>query len=211
MTTTDFFTSLDLETLRFRGQLQEDLVRAPDLTMTADQAAFYVGLHPKKLERLRAENRPPFPLRIDADSKSGSQVYYRVGELHDFIRQSQLKPEQPDTSGMTSTKVINGKRVKPNNMAWVCSDAMEAEALEEPFFVAPNGTTLSHCWDEDVSLVAERLRASTPIQWMTWDKALAGVWQDERLRLSWLSHADTVAPGLRPAVEALRKQALTQM
>ena len=44
-----------------------------------------------------------------------------------------------------------------------------------------------------------------------WDKALAAVWLDDRLRLAWLRHADTVAPGLRAAAEEIRHTALSRM
>jgi hypothetical protein len=36
---------------------------------------------------------------------------------------------------------------------------------------------------------------------MAWDKALAAVWLDERLRLVWLGYADAVAPDPGTAVE----------
>jgi hypothetical protein len=208
---TNGIDSQALDELLARAQLHEQLKNAPDLTLTADQAAFYLGVHPKKLERWRGEKLPPYPASMNAEGRSGVQVLYTVGALNDFIRSSQQEPAPVDASGMTSTRVINGKRVKPGTMSWIGSESVDSDSLDEPFFMNTNGTTISHCWDEDVGTVAERLRASTPIQWMTWNKALAGVWQDDRLRLAWLRHADAVAPGLRDAVDALRKQNLSQM
>lgn len=97
-------------------------------------------------------------------------------------------------------------------MAWATTDTVEVETLEEPFFMTTDGLVLSHCWDEDVTAIAERLvSGKNSIRWMPWDQALAAVWQDDRLRLAWLGHADSVAPKLRAAVKNLRDQALTQI
>ena len=136
-------------------------------------------------------------------------MQYRVGELLDFIRKSQTQPEPTGENLFVSHKVVNGKRQKPPSMAWATAETIEMEIFEEPFFMTAGELVLSHCWDEDVTAIAERLiSGKSSIRWMTWDKALAAVWQDDRLRLNWLLHADSVAPTLRVAVQSLRDQTL---
>ena len=88
-----------LDELLARAQLHEQLKNAPDLTLTADQAAFYLGVHPKKLERWRREKLPPYPASMNAEGRSGVQVLYTVGALNDFIRSSQQEPAPVDAPG----------------------------------------------------------------------------------------------------------------
>ena len=203
----------DLEEVLARAQLHAQLSKAPDVVLDQHSAAFFLGVHCKKLERWRNGNLPPHPVAMNATGKQGVQVLYRVGELLAFIQQSQTRPDpEGDNTSTQVHRVVNGKRVKPSAMTWVASDAAEAEALEEPFFMTADGLILAHGWEEATTTIAERLvSGSSRIAWMAWDKALAAVWQDDRLRLGWLLHADDVAPALRPAAEALRHRALTQM
>lgn len=203
---------LDFESVIARAALHEQLKNTPDVLLGHDQTAFFMGLHPKKLARWRHEKRPPHPMAMNAEGQSGVQVLYRVGELLDFIRQSQTQPEPTAVSSLVSHQVVNGKRQKPSSMAWATADTFEVETLEEPFFMTTDGLVSSHCWDEDVTAIAERLASrKNSIRWMVWDEALAAVWQDDRLRLAWLCHADSVAPTLRAAVKNLRDQALTRI
>jgi len=203
----------DLEEVLARAQLHAQLSKTPDLVLDHRTAAFFLGVHCKKLERWRTERCPPHPVAMNAKDKSGVAVMYRVGELLAFIQQSQTRPEPKKADDPEKThQVVGGKRVKPSDMPWVASATVEAETLEEPFFMTPDSLVLSHGWDEDVTTIAERLISGTSsIQWMPWDKALAAVWLDDRLRLAWLRHADTVAPGLRAAAEAHRHAALSKM
>ena len=202
----------DLEELQARAQLHAALANTPDAPLDSETAAFFLGVHPKTMERWRTEKRPPHPMAMNAEGRSGVQVRYRVGELLDFIRQSQTQAEPTGGSPFVSHKVVNGKRQKPSSMAWATADTVEVETLDEPFFMTADGLVISHCWDEDVTVIAERLASGTnTVHWMVWDKALAAVWQDERLRLAWLSHADTVAPGLRAVVHANRHSLLSRI
>ena len=202
----------NLEEVQARAQLHVTLAQTPDVPLDAETAAFFLGVHPKTMERWRTEKRPPHPMAMNAEGRSGVQVRYRVGELLDFIRQSQTQAEPAGASLFVSQKFANGKLQKPSSMAWATGDMVEMETLDEPFFMTADGLVLSHCWDEDVTAIAERLASGKGcVQWMAWDKALAAVWQDEPMRLEWLRHSDMVAPRLRDAVDALRRQHLSQM
>lgn len=202
----------NLEEVQARAQLHVTLAQTPDVPLDAETAAFFLSVHPKTMERWRTEKRPPHPMAMNAEGRSGVQVRYRVGELLDFIRQSQTQAEPTGASPFVSHTVVNGKRQKPSSMAWSIGDMVEVETLDEPFFITTDGLVLSHGWDEDVTVIAERLASGkSSIRWMAWDKALAAVWQDERLRLAWLGHADAVEPGLRAAVDANRQAALSRM
>lgn len=195
-----------------RAALHEQLKNVPDVMLNREQAAFFLGCHPKKLERWRTEKRPPHPTTMNAEGRSGVQVQYRVGELLDFIRQSQTQSDTTGASPFVSHKVVNGKRQKPSSMAWAAGDTIEVETLDEPFFMTADGLVFSHCWDEDVTSIAERLASGkNSIRWMPWDAALAGVWHDECHRLEWLKHADMVTPELLVAVEAKRRTVLSKI
>ena len=212
MTTSRKPSTLNLEELQARAQLHGTLAQTPDVPLDAETAAFFLGIHPKTMERWRTEKRPPHPMAMNAEGRSGIQVRYRVGELLDFIRQSQKQAETTGASPFVSHTVVNGKRQKPSSMAWAIADPVELETLDEPFFMTADGLVISHCWDEDVTAIAERLASGKGcVRWMAWDKALAAVWQDEPMRLEWLRHSDMVAPRLRDAVDALRRQHLSQM
>lgn len=202
----------DLEEVQARAQLHAALANTPDVPLDSETAAFFLGVHPKTMERWRTEKRPPHPMAMNAEGRSGVQVRYRVGELLDFIRQSQTQAEPTGGSPFVSHKVMNGKRQKPSSMAWATADAVELETLDEPFFMTADGLVISHCWDEDVTAIAERLASGKScVRWMAWDKALAAVWQNEPMRLEWLRHSNMVAPRLQDAVEALRRQHLSQI
>lgn len=202
----------NLEEVQARAQLHVTLAQTPDVPLDAETAAFFLGVHPKTMERWRTEKRPPHPMAMNAEGRSGVQVRYRVGELLDFIRQSQTQAELTGASPFVSHTVLNGKRQKPSSMAWARGDMVEVETLDEPFFVTSDGLVTSHGWDEDVTTIAERLTlGNNSIEWMSWDKALARVWHDEHLRLDWLKHADIVTPDLRSVVEAKRKTALLSL
>ena len=202
----------NLDEVQARAQLHGTLAQTPDVPLDAETAAFFLGVHPKTMERWRTEKRPPHPMAMNAEGRSGVQVRYRVGELLDFIRQSQTQAEPTGASPFVSHTIVNGKREKPSSMAWATGDSVQAEALDEPFFMTADGLVLSHCWDEDVPAIAERLTSGkSSIRWMPWDMALAAVWQDERLRLAWLGQADSVSPSLRAVVESNRRAALLRM
>lgn len=142
----------------------------------------------------------------------GFRCGIRVGELLDFIRQSQTPAEPTGASPFLSHTVVNGKQQKPFSMAWAIGEMVEVEALDEPFFMTADGLVMSHGWDEELTAIAERLASGkSSIRWMSWDKALAAVWQDDRLRLAWLGHADLVSPRLRAVVEANRQSALLRV
>lgn len=196
-----------------RAALHEQLKNVPDVMLNHEQAAFFLGCHPKKLERWRTEKRPPFPTTMNAMGKSGVQVQYRVGTLLEFIRDSQVQSQANNgATQLASHKVINGKRVKPDAMTWAAEDLIEVDELAEPFFMDDDGIVIAHGWEENLVAIAERLTVQrTPIEWMTWDDALARVWQIESLRLSWLAFADTVAPLLRGVVESNRTAALAKI
>lgn len=195
-----------------RAALHEQLKNVPDVMLNREQAAFFLGCHPKKLERWRTEKRPPHPTAMNAEGRSGVQVQYRVGELLEFIRQSQTQAEATGASHFGSHKVVNGKRQKPFSMAWATADTVDVETLDEPFFMTADGLVFSHCWDEDVTSIAERMASgSNSIQWMAWDTALAKVWQDEGSRLEWLKHADVVTPEMRGLVNARRHATLSKI
>jgi hypothetical protein len=82
----------------------------------------------------------------------------------------------------------------------------------EPFFVDSEGLVVSHSRDEDVAATAnQRQPPSARVQWMTWDIALAKVWQDEESRLNWLTKSEPAFPGLREAVEAHRTAILSKI
>ena len=204
--------ALGFEDVIARAELHEQLKNVPDVMLNHEQAAFFIGCHPKKLERWRTEKRPPFPVAMNAVGKSGVQVQYRVGTLLDFIRESQIQaPANNSATQLLTNKVVNGKRLKPDVMTWTAEDSIEVDELAEPFFMDDDGLVIAHGWDETASVIAERLTVQrTPIQWMAWDDALASVWQNESLRLSWLAFADTVAPLLRNIVEAKRVAALAK-
>lgn len=212
MTTSGKSPIPNLEVVQARAQLHEALTQTPDVPLDAQTAAFFLGVHPKTMERWRTEKRPPHPMAMNAEGRSGVQVRYRVGELIDFIRQSQTQAESTGANPFVSHKVVNGKRLKPSSMAWATGDTVEVETLDEPFFMTADGLVLSHCWDEDVTAIAERLMSGkSSIRWMTWNKALASVWQNDRLRLNWLLHADSVSPTLRVAVQNLRDETLLRI
>jgi hypothetical protein len=203
----------NLEEVLLRASLHERLNNTPDVLLSIEVAAFFIDCHPKKLERWRTEKLPPFPVAMNANGKSGVQVQYRVGALLEFIRASEVQPVvDSGTAGFTAQKVVNGKRQKPDFMVWATGDPLEVEAIEEPFFIDGDGLVLAHGWQDDVSSIVERLVShKMPITWMAWDTALAGVWQDERQRLGWLAHADTVSPDLRAAVESKRRAVLAKV
>lgn len=210
MTTAKPTAAPSFEDVLARAALHEQLKNVPDVMLNHEQAAFFLGCHPKKLERWRTEKLPPFPAAMNAVGKSGVQVQYRVGTLLDFIQESQPKKIVSATQFVTH-KVVNGKRQKPDLMAWALENSPEVEELQEPFFMDNDGLVVAHGWEESISAIAERLTVQrTPLKWMAWDDALAGVWQDEGLRLSWLAHADTVAPLLRADVESKRVAALAR-
>lgn len=212
MTISSKSTIPNLEEVQARAQLHEALSRTPDVPLDAETAAFFLGVHPKTMERWRTEKRPPHPMAMNAKARSGVQVRYRVGELLDFIRQSQTPAAATVASTFISHKVINGKRQKPPSMAWATADMVDVETLDEPFFITANGPVFSHCWDEDVNTIAERLvSGKNKIQWMNWDVALAKVWDDENLRLEWLKHADAVTPEMRGRVDGIRQATLLKI
>lgn len=194
-----------------RAALHKQLENVPDVTLNHEQAAFFLGCHPKKLERWRTEKRPPFPIAMNAAGKSGVQVQYRVGTLLDFIRVSQIEAQTSSGTPYTTQKVVNGKRVTPNGLAWIANDSITIEDLAEPFFMNIDGLVIAHGLEESASAVAERLEIlGTAIDWMTWDHALASVWEDEKLRLRWLALSDATSPSLREAVHAKRAHALAK-
>lgn len=208
MTTSKTASASNIEEVLLRANLHDKLRNTPDVMLDIDTTAFFLGVHKKKLERWRTERRPPHPTLLNADSRSGVRVQYRVGALLDFIRESQVKPDSAsDTVGVSVHKVNDCKRQKPDTMAWLAEDALNLDAIEEPFFISDDGLVIAHGWEDDVTTIAERLISRQgAISWMTWDTALAGVWQDESCRMSWLAHADSVSPGLRAAVD-LKRQA----
>lgn len=202
----------NLEEIQARAHLHEALIRTPDVPLDAGTAAFFLGVHPKTMERWRTEKRPPHPMTMNAEGRSGVQVRYRVGELLDFIRQSQKQAEPAGASPFVSHKVVNGKLQKPSSMAWATGDMVDVDSLDEPFFMTADGLVFAHCWEEDVTTIAERIAsAKNGIRWMPWDTALSAVWDDDKLRLGWLKHSDTVEPELRAIVEAHRHGAMLGM
>jgi hypothetical protein len=208
MTTSKTASASKIEEVFLRANLHDKLRNTPDVMLDIDTTAFFLGIHKKKLERWRTERRPPHPTLLNADSRSGVRVQYRVGALLDFIRDSQVQPgSASSTQGISVHKVVNGKREKPDTMVWLAEDVLNVDAIEEPFFISDDGLVLAHGWEDDVTTIAERLMSRQGvISWMTWDNALAGVWLDESCRLNWLAHADSVSPGLRAAVD-LKRQA----
>ncbi len=82
----------------------------------------------------------------------------------------------------------------------------------EPFFVDSDGSVVSHARDEDKATnVSQSMPPSATVQWMTWDNALAKVWQDEESRLTWLAKSEPAFPGLREAVKARRDAILNKI
>jgi hypothetical protein len=83
----------------------------------------------------------------------------------------------------------------------------------EPFLVSADGTVICHARPEVHStVVANQLSPpSSKVQWMTWDKALSKVWQNEETRLQWLTKSEAAYPGLREAVEANRVDILSKI
>lgn len=182
------------------------------MPLDAETAAFLLGIHPKTMERWRTEKRPPHSMAMNAEGRSGVHVRYRVGELLYFIRQSQTQAEPTGTSPFVSHTVVNGKQQKPSSMAWPIGEMVEVDTLHEPFFMTVDGLVMSHGRDEELTAIAERLASGkSSIRWMPGDKALAAVWQDDRMRLAWLGHADLVSPRLRAVAEANRQSALLRL
>lgn len=212
MTTAKPTTAPSFEDVLARAALHEQLKNVPDVMLNHEQAAFFLGCHPKKLERWRTKKLPPFPAAMNAVGKSGVQVQYRVGTLLDFIQESQMQATtNTSVTQLTSHKVVNGKRQKPDALNWASKDSSEVDELTEPFFMDDDGLIVAHGWEEAVSDIAERLTVQrTPIGWMAWDDALASVWKNENLRLGWLALADTIAPLLRSIVESKRLAALAR-
>lgn len=199
------------ENLAARIALHQAVQSTPDVTLTINQAALFLGCHPKKLARWRNEERPPLPVNLNSEDKQGVEVRYRVGTLQDFVRQSRVASPSPESAGYKSEVVTDGKREAPSSMRWSDGSNVAAEDIEVPFFVGGHGLVLAYGWEDDVTIIAERLLSpSIGVSFMSWDSALAGVWQDEDRRLSWLAHADSVAPDLRAAVAQKRQAQLTK-
>lgn len=212
MTTTKSKPALAYDDLEARIALHQQVQNTPDVTLNVNQAALFLGSHPKKLARWRLEKRPPFPVDMNSDSRSGVEIRYRVGTLIDFVRQSRTPSPSPASAGYKSECYVNGKRIDSKSMSWFDGSTVEADEIEEPFFMDSNGLVLAHGWEDSVASIAERLLSpACRIDYMSWDNALACVWQDEALRLSWLGHSDNVAPGLRAAVEAKRYAKLAKI
>lgn len=181
------------EDLNARIALHKALQSTPDVTLGIAQAALFLGVNPTKLERWRNHHQPPHPVGMNGDERGGYEVRYRVGELQDFLRKT----------------MPSEIRIEPEGMKWFDGAVVQADEIEEPFFMDSDGLVLAHGWEDSVSTIAERLLSpSCRIDFMSWDNALACVWQDEVRRLSWLGHSDNVAPGLRAAVESKRQARL---
>jgi hypothetical protein len=204
-----------------RAELHEQFRNAPDtVTLDAEQAAFFIGSSPKTMERWRLKKQPPYPVGMNSEGKSGVAVRYRVVVLQEFIRSSQVDPKALEKSlginlgknaaasnAGTHHRIVQGMR--QSTIGWVNVKSVEADEVTEPFFIDGNGLVVAYGWEDDVSTIAERILSQTGrIDFLPWDQALAKVWQDEERRLSWLVHADNVAPGLRTVVESLRQARL---
>ncbi len=82
----------------------------------------------------------------------------------------------------------------------------------EPFFLDTDGLVISHARDEEnATIVSRSTPPSATVQWMTWDNALAKVWQNEESRLTWLANSEPAFPGLRDAVKAHRDAILNKI
>jgi hypothetical protein len=84
-------------------------------------------------------------------------------------------------------------------------------AKQLPFFVGADGLVVAYGLDKVLSEVVPVQPPSATVQWMTWDSALAKVWQDEESRLNWLTKSEPTFPGLREAVEAHRNAILKKI
>ena len=84
-------------------------------------------------------------------------------------------------------------------------------AKQLPFFVGADGLVVAYGLDKVLSEAVPVQPPSATVQWMTWDNALAKVWQDEESRLNWLTKSEPTFPGLREAVEAHRNAILNKI
>ena len=177
------------EDLNARIALHKALQSTPDVTLGIAQAALFVGVNPTKLERWRNHHQPPHPVGMNGDERGGYEVRYRVGELQGFLRKTMLDAEGAAIRDYEVEKVTGGENKKPAVMKWFDGAVVQADEIEEPFFMDSDGLVLAHGWEDSVSTIAERLLPpSCRIDFMSWENALACVWQDEARRLSWLGH-----------------------
>ena len=82
---------------------------------------------------------------------------------------------------------------------------------QSPFFIAADGLVVAYGLDKDLADTEPMQPPSARVQWMTWDIALAKVWQDEESRLNWLTKSEPAFPGLRDAVKAHRDAVLEKI
>jgi hypothetical protein len=84
-------------------------------------------------------------------------------------------------------------------------------AKQLPFFLDADGLVVAYGLDKVFSEAVPVRPPSATVQWMTWDNALAKVWQDEESRLTWLANSEPAFPGLREAVKAHRDAILNKI
>ena len=84
-------------------------------------------------------------------------------------------------------------------------------AKQLPFFMGADGLVVAYGLDNVLSEEVPVEPPSATVQWMSWDAALAKVWQDEKSRLNWLTKLEPAFPGLREAVEAHRVAILSKI
>jgi hypothetical protein len=84
-------------------------------------------------------------------------------------------------------------------------------AKQLPFFLDADGLVVAYGLDKVFSEAVPVRPPSATVQWMTWDNALAKVWQDEESRLTWLANSEPAFPGLRDAVKAHRDAILNKI
>lgn len=94
--------------------------------------------------------------------------------------------------------------------ALTCRDQSAAKR-QVPFFVGADGLVVAYGLDKVLEDNVPVQPPSATVQWMTWDNALAKVWQDEESRLNWLTKSEPTFPGLREAVEAHRNAILNKI
>ena len=118
-----------------------------------------------------------------------------LAELHAAIQSNLLSSDEAQLSGLGGDEIDT-----------------TLDDFIEPFFVDFDGLVISHARDADkATTISPSTSPPTTVQWMTWDNALAKVWQDEESRLNWITKSEPAFPGLREAVEAHRNAILKKI
>ena len=179
--------------------------RPRDFLLTTNEAAVYLRHSPKTLANWRSAGAPPKYVQFAGEGTSGARVLYELGDLRDLIA-SRKRGSTSDVMAFTSNgiearfQIASGGAPSPNDD----SDG------GSPFFVNASvpGLVLAHCYETSRYLDLWLTDRAIDVAWLNWDDALAGVWEDETRRQSWVHYADSFAKGFAALVKGIRAERL---